>query len=160
MSWQSTREKRGLQRFASKTVVTVEGLEEVLRDMARLPTKAITAGRKAMLKITDPMAKRAEQLAPDDPETPGLLASTCRSIRPTVKKTSLRVMGGIVAGGKKLEARLGSRKYSAWALVQHEDGTLKHSKGQAKFLEIPFMSGLKKAPAQFRAEIDAEMRRA
>ena len=46
-----------------------------------------------------------------------------------------------------------------YAEMQHEDLTLKHTTGQGKFVEIPFMREAVKVPAEMLAEIDQEAAR-
>jgi hypothetical protein len=60
-----------------------------------------------------------------------------------------------VAGGKKLEQRLGKRKANVSAIVQHEDLTLKHTRGQAKFLERPGNQVAPSIPDAIMAKLDA-----
>ena len=142
--------------FASRTRVQVTGLDDVVASMRRLGKAGLLVGKRVFDVKTEEMVRRARPLTPDDPETAGLLRDTVRKIRPIASSTKGRVTGGIMAGGKELEQRLGGREYSAWALVQHEDVTLHHSSGQAKFLEIPFMQIVPSIPEALRMEVDAE----
>ncbi len=119
--------------------VNIEGLDSMLSEIERLGTVGLVAARDAMTAKAQEIKAKAIPLVPDDPESPGLLKDTLRVYAPRTAnlKPGKTIFAGVVAGGKKLEAKLGKRAYSAWALVQHEDLTLKHKRGQAKFLERP-----------------------
>lgn len=139
--------------------IQVEGLQDVLRDLNSMPDDACRAVRHRMKAITDPVVRKAIPLTPQDPETDwaGLVGSI-RSIRPQVNKRKLTVTGGVVAGGKMLEPFLGRRTYNVWAIVQHEDLSLRHTKGGGKFVERPFMSDLDRMRDEIEDALEDEMR--
>jgi hypothetical protein len=58
---------------------------------------------------------------------------------------------GFVVAAAKLGASAGGKDHSAgrgvaWSLVQHEDLTLKHRRGNAKFMERPLMAAAGRVP--------------
>lgn len=137
----------GAAGFKSQVRVQVEGLEDVLASLTRLDKQSKEPIRVALKGITQKMANEAKAITPDDPETQGALRDSVRIINPVISRTAGRITGGIMAGGKALEARLGGHRYSAWALVQHEDLTLAHPHGgEAKYLEKPFFRHIDEVP--------------
>lgn len=143
--------------FASKTKVEVEGMDDVIKSLRGLDKESKEPIRSALKELTKKMVAQAKPLTPDDPETAGALRESVRIASPLISRTTGRISAGIVAGGKALEKRLGKRAYSAWALVQHEDLTLKHESGQGKYLEIPFMAHVGKVPQVVREAMDAAL---
>jgi len=122
-------------------------LDDVLRELQQLEVVGKKAAKEAVNRVTAKMVRAAKPLTPDDPGTQGALRDSVRQVRTTVSSKTGKVTGGIVAGGKELERRLGKRTYNAWALVQHEDATLRHPNGgQAKFLEQPFLEMVGQVP--------------
>jgi hypothetical protein len=124
--------------FSAKFRVEVSGFDELLEDMARF-------GDEGLVAIRDTMT-----------ESPGLLKDTLRVYAPRTKslKGGKNINCGVVIGGKALEKALGKRAYSAWAIVQHEDLTLKHKRGQAKFLERPGNQVAARVPDALQAALD------
>jgi hypothetical protein len=143
--------------FNSITRVDIEGLDEMLNEIDRLGEVGMVAARDAMTAKAQEIKAKAAPLVPDDPESPGLLKDTLRVYAPRTSslKRGKTIFAGVVIGGKKLEAKLGKRAYSAWALVQHEDLTLKHKRGQAKFLERPGNQVAPSIPDAIMAKLDA-----
>lgn len=143
--------------FSSVFRLEIEGADEMLAEIARLGDVGLVAARDAMSAKANEIKRKALPLVPDDPETQGLLAETLRVYAPRTSslKPGKTIYAGVVAGGKKLEKRLGKRKYSAWAMVQHEDLTIKHTKGGAKYLERPGNDVAPSIPAAIMANLDA-----
>jgi hypothetical protein len=132
------RESRGLDAFVSKRSIRVTGLDEVADMIGSLGKDGREAARLVLVEKGNEIVKRAKPLTPDDPETQGALRDSVRlsQTRASAKKGTITV--SVMAGGKPLEKRLKGHKYSAWALVQHEDLALKHPYGGGpKYLERP-----------------------
>jgi hypothetical protein len=142
--------------FSAKFRVEVSGFDELLEDMARFGDEGLVAIRDTMTEKCQEIKRLAEPLVPDDPESPGLLKDTLRVYAPRTKslKGGKNINCGVVIGGKALEKALGKRAYSAWAIVQHEDLTLKHKRGQAKFLERPGNQVAARVPDALQAALD------
>jgi hypothetical protein len=133
--------------------VEVSGYEEVRRSIARMG-KAGQAAAKTVLKgVADSILIRAKLLCPVDDVDGGQLRESGRVTRPTATKNS--VSTGIVFGGDPLLPVLAGHSMNVYAVVQHEDLTLKHRTGQAKFLEQPFFAAAPQVPGLLLAELDA-----
>jgi hypothetical protein len=137
--------------------VTIEGHDEMLAEIARLDHVGLVAARDAMTAKAQEIKAKAIPLVPDDPESPGLLKESLRVYAPRTSslKPGKTIFAGVVAGGKKLEQRLGKRKANVSAIVQHEDLTLKHKRGQAKFLERPGNQVAPSIPDAIMRNLDA-----
>lgn len=142
--------------FNSITRVDIEGMDEMLEEIQRLGDVGLVAARDAMAEKAQQIKAKAVPMIPDDPESPGLLKDTARVYAPRTAslKPGKTIFCGVVVGGKQLQKRLGKREYSAWALVQHEDLTLKHTHGQAKYLERPGNDIAPSIPAAIMAKLD------
>ncbi len=132
--------------MVSSVRVTVSGSDEVRAALGRLGKAGAVVAKEVIKATTTRMVAMAKPLTPDDPETSGELRDTVRIVTPTASRTG-KATGGIQAGPTKL----GKRSYSASALVQHEDLTLKHTSGGAKFLERPFMALVTGIPNDIQA---------
>lgn len=137
--------RAGSAGFISRCVVDVETERQLLLLLANADVQGLNAARDAVKAKMQEIVRRAGPLVPDDPQTSGLLKDTLRAYA-SRSRTRHRVMGGVVAGGKLLEQRLGKRKYSAWALTQHEDLTLRHTRGGPKYIERPFLEVVARVP--------------
>jgi len=137
--------------------VTIEGHDEMLAEIERLGQVGLVAARDAMTAKAQEIKAKAIPLVPDDPESPGLLKDTLRVYAPRTAslKPGKTIFAGVVAGGKKLEQRLGKRKANVSAIVQHEDLTLKHKHGQAKYLERPGNQVAPSIPDAIMKNLDA-----
>ncbi len=137
--------------------VTIEGHDEMLAEIERLGQVGLVAARDAMTAKAQEIKAKAIPLVPDDPDSPGLLKDTLRVYAPRTAslKPGKTIFAGVVAGGKKLEQRLGKRKANVSAIVQHEDLTLKHQRGQAKFLERPGNQVAPSIPDAIMRNLDA-----
>jgi hypothetical protein len=137
--------------------VTIEGHDEMLAEIERLGQVGLVAARDAMTAKAQEIKAKAIPLVPDDPESPGLLKESLRVYAPRTSslKPGKTIFAGVVAGGKKLEQRLGKRKANVSAIVQHEDLTLKHKRGQAKFLERPGNQVAPSIPDAIMRNLDA-----
>lgn len=140
----------------SAITVTIEGQDDMLAEIERLGHVGLVAARDAMAAKAQQIKAKAYPLVPDDPESPGLLKDTLRVYAPRTAnlKPGRTIFVGVVAGGKKLERAMGKRKRNVSAIVQHEDLTLKHTHGQAKYLERPGNDIAPSIPAAIMAKLD------
>ena len=115
------------------------------------------AAKRALGRICTRVVPKAKAITPVEPEDGGSLRDSIRVTKPT-RTSAGRISAGVVAGGAPLR-RLASERGRAlpgqYGSIVHEDLTLKHTNGQAKFLEIPFFQEAPKAPEELRAELDA-----
>lgn len=137
--------------------VTVDdrGVSELLGKLGRAGSEA---AKTAMVRVADRVVARAKTLCPVDPEDGGQLRQSIRRTRGTISKRNGNVVVTILVGGAPLKSVLAGRKYNIYAVLQHEDLTLKHSVGQAKFLEQPFFQYAPDAPSEILGELDKVMR--
>lgn len=140
-----------------KVVVKVEGVEEVMASLGRIGKAGDEAAKRAFGRICQRVVPKAKALAPVDDEAGGDLRDSIRTTKPT-KTSAGRISAGVVAGGaplRRLASERGHALPGTYGSIQHEDLTLKHKTGQAKFVEIPFMQEVVKAPEELTAELDA-----
>lgn len=137
--------------------VTVDdrGVSELLGKLGRAGSEA---AKSAMVRVSDKVVARAKTLCPVEPEDGGDLRDSIRRTRGTISKKNGNVVVTILVGGAPLKKALGARKYNIYAVLQHEDLTLHHSVGQAKFLEQPFFQYAPDAPGEILSELDKVMR--
>lgn len=137
--------------------VTVDdrGVSELLGKLGRAGSEA---AKTAMVRVADKVVARAKPLCPVDPEDGGELRDSIRRTRGTISKRNGNVVVTVLVGGTPLKSALGSRRYNIYAVLQHEDLTLKHSVGQAKFLEQPFFQFAPSVPGEILEELGKVMR--
>lgn len=135
--------------------VDVPSLQSVLGSMLKMGKEGKEQIRVVLKEVTGKMVPEAKALTPDDPETAGLLRDSVRILTPQISRTTGKISAGIIVGGKALEARLKGHAYSAWAITQHEDLTLKHPHGgEPKFLEKPFYRHIDEVPDAILEALD------
>jgi len=145
-------------KYKTITSVKIDGEDAILDHLRRLGKAGSIKGREVIRAMTTKMVARAKPLTPDDPETQGALRDSVRIIKPSGSKAG-KITGGIMAGGKALEERLGKEHHNmaAWAIVQHFDTTLDHPfGGGAMFLANPFFVILPEIPGALLAALDSE----
>ncbi|HXH11157.1 MAG TPA: HK97 gp10 family phage protein [Alphaproteobacteria bacterium] len=103
--------------------ITLRGLPETLQALAALngDVQAVLPG--ALFQVGEQIMTEAKALTPVDT---GALRASGTVLPPEQDGTTVRVVLGF--GGPAIP----------YALRQHEDVTLRHTVGQAKFLEQPF----------------------
>lgn len=138
-----------------RLTVDDRGVSELLGKLGRSGSEA---AKVAMLRVADKMVDRAKALCPVDPEDGGELRASIRRTRGTISKKNGNVVVTVLVGGTPLKAALGARKYNIYAVLQHEDLTLRHSVGQAKFLEQPVFQYAPAIPGEILGELDKVMR--
>lgn len=145
---------RGSKGYGSIFRIEIEGMDEMFKQLDALGVAGVVVARDVLTEKAQEIKRRAQPLIPDDPESPGLLKDTIRVYAPRTKslKPGSTVYCGVVVGGSRLKKVMGKRSYISWPLIQHEDLTLKHKHGQAKFLERP---GNDVAPSIPAAIVDA-----
>ena len=135
--------------MVSSVRVTVSGSDEVRAALGKLGKAGAEVAKGVIKEVTTRMVGMAKPMTPDDPKTQGELRDSVRIVTPTASRTG-KATGGIQAG----PTALGKRHYSASALVQHEDMTLKHTSGGPKYLERPFLALVTTIPDKNKAAID------
>lgn len=139
-----------------KVTVKIENAEEVERSIRELGDRGVAAAKRVLKEKTEGIAARARPLTPVDKVDGGQLRASVRATRPTMTRGGV-ISAGVMAGGPPL-ARLPEEAGKAfpglYAIVVHEDMTLKHSDGQAKFLELPFFHEAPTVPGALMDELD------
>lgn len=131
----------------------------VIDSMRRLGKAGPEAAMRVLEAKAQTVAARARELCPDDPDTPGTdLADTIRATKATRSKGGM-ISAAVIAGGARLRKRLGKRAYNIIAVVQHEDTTLKHTRGQAKFVEQPYLQVVPTVAGDLQEALDQEASR-
>lgn len=134
----------------------VTGDREMVRDLLRLGPAGEKVGKRVLKDVSEKVAKLAQADAPVDEVDGGQLQATVRATRPT--KTSGGILSaGVLAGGPPLRSE---RRGFIYAVIQHEDVTLKHTRGRAKFVEIHVYAVAPTIPDLVRQGLDEEVRRA
>lgn len=129
-------------------------MQDILDRLQRLGQTGADIGLRVLGDAAKEIVAAAKPLAPVDPEDGGQLRDSIRVTKPTRTRAG-RISAGVVAGGAPLRKVLGKRKANVYAVVQHEDLTLKHTTGRAKFLEIPTNHIAPKVPDRLQAAMDA-----
>lgn len=136
-----------------RTRVEVSGDKEMLAGIQRLGQSGVDMGLLVLGDAAKEVVRLAKPLTPVDPEDGGQLRDSVRVTKPTRTRAG-RISAGMVAGGAPLRRVMGKRKANVYAVVQHEDLTLKHTTGGPKFLERPVNAIAPKVPDRLRAEMD------
>lgn len=134
----------------------IEGLEAVMASLRRLGKAGERAAKAVLKEKTQEIVKLARPETPIE-EDGGALRDSERTTRPTMTRSG-QISAGVVAGGAPLRgtAELAGRKANVYAVVQHEDLTLKHTTGGPKFLERPFLQVAPTVPDALMDAMDKE----
>ncbi len=141
----------------TRVVADVTGDREIIRDMLALGQDGIQLGKQALDETAAKIAAKAKALCPVDDVDGGDLRD---SIRTTKARATVagRISAGIVAGGtplSRLVSEKGHKEPGSYAIVIHEDMTLRHPNGgQAKFIEQPWLEEAPKVPGVLTGKID------
>lgn len=135
--------------------VDVVGGEQVLASMRRMGQAGTLVAKQVFADELPQWIPEMKANTPVEPEDGGQLRDSIRTSRPTVTKAG-RVSAGIVAGGAPLKRVLGARKANVYAVIQHEDESLKHSVGGSKFVEKTFFRRAPGIPDKLMAGLDRE----
>lgn len=135
--------------------VDVSGADDVIAQLKGMGPKGIDVAKRVLGNVTARIVPRAKAITPVEPEDGGDLRDSVRATKPTRTRTGL-VSAGVVAGGAPLRRSLEREGHTmnVYAVVQHEDLTLQHTVGQAKFIERPFMAEIPKVPGELLAGLD------
>lgn len=138
-----------------KVRIDVSGASEMLKDLKRMGLAGQVAAKTVFGRFTGRVVPKAQGRTPVEPEDGGALRDSVRATKPTTTRTGL-VSAGVIAGGAPLARALakGHHKANVYAVVQHEDLTLKHTVGGPKFIERPFLQEVERVPDELLAEMD------
>lgn len=136
----------------------MQGLDEVLASLGRIGDQAPEAVRGVFAATASRVVPQAKAMTPDDPETgEAHLRNSVRALKARVTKGrngGKRVEVTFVAGGAALKPIIKGRAVNVVALVQHEDLTLQHTTGGAKFLERPVLAAAADLPDAIQNAVD------
>jgi len=137
----------------------VAGDARALIDSLRRHGVACDAACKRVLSDAgDEAVRRAKPRTPVELEDGGQLRDSVRRGRVTRIKSGT-ISCPVIAGGKPVEDWVrehGHHKYNVYAVVQHEDTTLRHSVGQAKFIESAVFEVAPTIPDRLLAALPTE----
>jgi len=122
-----------------RVVFDVQG--DILTDLQNLQSASKPTAKAVFQRFVDRVVPKAKALAPDDPATSGSDLKQSIRGRVTVRNAGM-VTASVIAGGNPLLSNLGRRKNAdratIYGFIQHEDPTLRHTRGQANFVGQPF----------------------
>lgn len=121
-----------------RVTVQVDGMKDVLADLARLNGDGPKAISAALFKEAEVIANEARRLVPVDT---GALRSTIHVEGP--KETAAGAEVEIIAGGPA----------AGYAVYVHEDPTKHHPNGEYKFIEKPVLAEVQNIAAAIREEV-------
>jgi hypothetical protein len=143
--------------MSGRVVADVTGDRELIRDLLKLGDAGIEMGKEVLGEATLKIAAKARPLTPVDDIDGGDLRDSIRVTKPQ-KTAAGRISAGIVAGGApltRLVSEKGHKQPGAYALIVHEDSTMRHPNGgQAKFIEQPYLEEAPKVPDALLARLD------
>lgn len=129
-----------------KIRVEATGQREVMESLSRMGKAGTECAKVVLKRFAERILAKARPLVPVDDVDGGDLRDSGRLTRPTATKNA--VSAGVMFGG------LNVRGGAIYPIKQHEDLTLKHRHGQAKFLEQPFFQEAPGVPDALMAELD------
>jgi hypothetical protein len=139
-----------------KIGMSMSGHSTFKRALEDIGPKVNSIAEKLADRKADRIVERAKRLCPDDPETGGT------DLRESIRRSKLANKDGKVsvllqAGGDmlaQLPSERGKKSPGAYAIVVHEDTTMRHPHGgQAKFLEQPWLEEQGSAVAELAAAV-------
>jgi hypothetical protein len=136
-----------------KVRIDASGEREVMEQLRLLGPAGMNAAKAVLAAVTAELVPRVKAITPVDPEDGGQLRDSVRTTRPTITNRGV-ISAGVVAGGAPLKGQHGGNIY---AVVQHEDLTLQHESGGAKFVERPFMAAAPRVPGLLAAAVEREV---
>lgn len=141
----------------TRVVADVTGDREIIRDLLALGKAGVEIGKSVLDETNDRIVNSAQAIAPVDDIDGGDLRDSIRKTKP-VQTSAGRISAGVVAGGaplEKLVSERGHKEPGSYAMVQHEDTSLRHPNGgRAKFVEEPWLVEAPKVPDILMARID------
>jgi len=104
-------------------------------------------------KFNKAVEEFADELKPDiEEETPKDTGAMVGTLRRGKDGNDIY----LAMGGKETEVKGSIKKTQNYTIRQHEDLTLNHPVGQAKFMERPFLAALPTMPEKIAAKIRAK----
>jgi hypothetical protein len=134
----------------------VTGDRELIRDLLKLGEDGIAIGKEVLGDTTKRIAVKAKALCPVDPIDGGELRDSIRVTKPVKTRAGL-ISAGVVAGGaalSRLVSERGHKEPGSYAVIVHEDLTLHHTVGRAKFIEEPALQEAPTVPGAILAALD------
>jgi|SRR5581483_8221599 len=122
----------------------ITGGDEFIRKMRLAPDLAVKALESAMFEEQSAVIAEAQSRTPVDT---GVLRASGTVLPPEQRGDKIEVEAGF--GGAA----------AAYAIRQHEDMSLNHATGQAKFLEQPFLERAPKIPSNLSRRIERAWQR-
>jgi hypothetical protein len=113
-------------------------------DLAEIDKTMKEPLRKRLKEWQKTVLADMKRAAPDDPATPGSrIEKALRAKAPVISRRRKAIYASFATDGAYLRRAAGTKsskeeKGIAWALAQHEDLTLRHTRGESKFMERPF----------------------
>jgi len=141
--------------------IQIDGDRELMNALQRMGKAGLPAAKKVLKAFTDRVVPQAKAITPVEPEDGGALRDSVRATRPTL--TSRGVLSvGVLAGGAPLAGKVAAthHHYNVYAVVQHEDLTLRHTDGESKFIEKPFVREAARVPGELLEALDDEVKKA
>lgn len=138
-----------------KARIEASGSQDLLDSLRRMGPRGEAIGLAVLSAKAQQVAMRARTLVPVDDVDGGDLRDSIRVSKPNRTRAG-RISAGIVAGGAplaRLASERGRKEPGAYAVVQHEDLTLQHNNGQAKFIEQPALEIAPTIPAAINEAI-------
>lgn len=135
-----------------KATIRLSGLNELYAELQKVSPRAQDAGVSVLNSAAQSVFAKSQALVPVAPEDGGQLKASGRSYKARVSKRSGRVYATITYGGARLAALIKGLS-PIYVIVQHEDLSLKHTHGAAKFLEKPFLEEKESVFAGLREKI-------
>jgi len=143
--------------MSTRIKVSVTGQKELLAELRKFGDVGDEAGKRVLGAACARVVPMARALAPVEEGDGGALRDSIRTTKPT-KTRAGRISAGVVAGGaplRRLASERGRALPGSYGSIQHEDLTLKHKSGEAKFLEKPFFRVVNDVPDDLMQEVDA-----
>lgn len=141
----------------ARVVADVTGDKELIHDLRHLGDAGVEACKEVLADATARIAARAKTICPVDDYDGGDLRDSIRTTKPQ-HTTAQRVSAAVIAGGEplaKLASEKSHREPGSYAVVVHEDMTMRHPNGgQAKFIEQPYLEEAPKVPDALKEKLD------
>lgn len=122
-----------------KGKITLRGFNELYRALNVVDENAQEAGREVLNAAVERVFQKSQALVPVAPEDGGQLKASARKSKARISRRSGSVTASVQYGGSRL-LKIAPNDNPIYAIVQHEDLTLKHSRGEAKYLEKPALA--------------------
>jgi hypothetical protein len=139
-----------------RTRTEVSGGEDLLRDLQRMGKRGAEIGIEVLEAKAKEIEARAKSIVPVDDVEGGDLRDSIRTTKPQ-KTRAGRISVAVVAGGPylaKLASERGRKNPGAYGVIQHDDMTLNHDSGEAKFVEKPVLAITPTIPDALREAMD------